>query len=115
MQLDKLVVTLIVTETNLYAQQNGRNFVTNAAEMKAFLNMNYTMGVNKLPTIHHYWESDDYNGNEEIRNVMIRERFKEILQNIHFSKNSKSNKEPDKGYKIRPLIHHFNKVCPETV
>ena len=53
MQLDKLV-TLIVTETNRYAQQNGRNFVTNAAEMKAFLGMNYIMGVNKLPSIHHY-------------------------------------------------------------
>ena len=62
MQLDKLV-TLIVTETNRYAQQNGRNFVTNVAEMKAFLGMNYIMGVNNLPTIHHYFESDDYVGN----------------------------------------------------
>ena len=114
MQLDKLV-TLIVTETNRYAQQNGRNFVTNAAEMKAFFGMNYIMGVNKLPTIHHYWESDDYVGNEGIRNVMIRERFKEIHQNIHFANNSKSNKESDKGCKIRPLIDHFNKVFPETM
>ena len=40
MQLDKLV-TLIVKETNRYAQRNGRNFVTNAAEMKALLGMNY--------------------------------------------------------------------------
>ena len=30
--------------------------------------------------IHHYWESDGYVGNEGIRNVMTRERFKEILQ-----------------------------------
>ena len=58
MQLDKLV-TLIVTETNRYAQQKGRNFVTNAAEMKAFLAMNYIMDINKLPTIHRYWESND--------------------------------------------------------
>ena len=86
-QLDKLV-TLIVTDSNRYAQQNGRNFVTNAAEMKAFLGMNYIMGVNKFPTIHHYWESGDYVGNEGIRNVMTRERFKEILQNIQFADNS---------------------------
>ena len=92
MQLDKLI-TLIITETNRYAQQNGRNFVTNEAEMKAFLRMNYVMGVNKLPTIHHYWENDDYVGNEGIRNDMTRERFKEILQNIHFANNSKSNKD----------------------
>ena len=87
MQLDKLV-TLIVTETNRYAQQNGRNFITKAAEMKAFLGMNYIIGVNKLPTIHHYWEYDDYVGNEGIRNIMTRQRFKEIPQNIHFANNS---------------------------
>ena len=81
MQLHKLVA-LILTETNRYAQQNGRNFVTNAAEMKAFLGMNYIMSVNKPPTIHHYWGSDDYVGNEGIGNVMTRECFKEILQNI---------------------------------
>ena len=73
------------------------------------------MGVNKLPTIHHYWESDDYVGNKGIRNVMTREGFKEILQNIHFADNSKSNKESDKGCKIRPLIDHFNKVFPEAL
>ena len=114
MQLDKLV-TLIVTETNRYAQQNGRNFVTNAAEMKAFLSMNYIMGVNKLPTIHRYWESDDYVGNEGIRNVMTRERFKESLQNIHFVDDRKSNKESNKGFKICPFIEHFNKVFSEAM
>ena len=99
MQLDKLV-TLIVTETNRYAQQNGRNFVTNAAEMKAFLGMNYVMGVNKLPTIHHFWESDDYVGNEGIRNVMTRQHFKEILQNIHFASNSNQTRNQIKDVKF---------------
>ena len=46
---------------------------------------------------------------------MTRESFKEILQNIHFADNSKSNKESDKGSKIRPLIDHFNKVFPEAM
>ena len=66
-------------------------------------------------SLHHYWESDDYVGNEGIRNVMTREHFKEILQNIHFADNSKSNKEADKGCKIRPLIDHFKKVFPEAM
>ena len=114
MELDKLV-TLIVAETNRYSQKKGRNFVTNAAEMKTFLGMNYIMGVNKLPTIHHYCESDDYVGNEGIRSLMTRERFKEILQNIHFVYNSKSNKETDEGCKIRQLIDHFKKVFPEAM
>ena len=114
MKLDK-DVTFIVTKTNQYAQQNGRNFVTKAAEMMAFLGINYIMGVNKLSTIHHYWENDDYIGNEGIRNVMTREHFKEILQNNHFADNSKSNKESDERYKIRPLNDHFNKVFPEAM
>ena len=46
MQLDKLV-TLIATETNRYAQQNRRNFVTNGAEMKAFLVMNNIIKLNQ--------------------------------------------------------------------
>ena len=83
--------------------------------MKAFLGMNYIMGVNNLPTIHHYWESDNYVGNEGIINVMTRQRFKETLQNIHLADNSKSNKKSDKGCKIRPLIDHFNKVFPEAM
>ena len=65
------------------------------------------MGVNKLPTIHRYWESDDYIGNEGIRNVMTRQ--------CQGNPNSKSNKESDKGCKIRPLIDHFNKVFPEAM
>ena len=77
--------------------------------------MNYIMGVNKLPIIHHDWESDDYVGNEGIRNLMTREHVKEILQNIHFADNSKSNKESDKGCRIHPLIDHFNKVFPEAM
>ena len=46
---------------------------------------------------------------------MTRERFKEILQNIHLEKNRKSNKESDKGCKIRPLIDHSNKVFSEAM
>ena len=41
-------------QTNLYASQNGCNFVTNDAEMKVFLGMNSIMSINKLPSIEHY-------------------------------------------------------------
>ena len=47
MSLDKLV-TVIVTETNRYAQQNGRNFVMNVAEMRAFVGMNHITGVYRI-------------------------------------------------------------------
>ena len=75
--LDELVDE-VVFQSNLYAQQQGRMFQTNAAEIKAFLGINFVMSINKLPTIHHYWETDTYIGNTGIRDIMTRGRFKDI-------------------------------------
>ena len=52
---------------NLYAQQNGKQIVTDKEEMKAFLGTNYVMGINKLPMIADYWRVDEYIGNEGIK------------------------------------------------
>ena len=41
-----VLMALLVQQTNLYLQQNGRNFITNAKEMKAFIGVNYIMAVN---------------------------------------------------------------------
>ena len=40
---------------------------------------------------------------------MIRERFKEVLRNLHFSDNAIANNE-DRGNKVRFLTDHFNKA-----
>ena len=45
---------LLVDQSNLYIQQNGREFKTNIDEMKAFLGINYFMIINKLLTIKSY-------------------------------------------------------------
>ena len=47
--LNKLI-SHTVAQTSLYASQNGRNFVSNDAEMKAFLGMNSIMSINKNTT-----------------------------------------------------------------
>ena len=80
------MISYILDQTNLYASQNGCNFVTNDAEMKSFLGMN-SMSINKLPLIEHYWSTDKCIGNQGLRDVMTKSRFKEILRNIHFSDN----------------------------
>ena len=103
-----ILVELLVSESNLYAQQNGCNFIMNSEEMKAFIGVNYIMAVNKLPNISMYWNYEHFIGNTGIQNVFTRTRFQEILQNIHFADNSK-NDSSDKGYKIHPIIEHFNK------
>ena len=102
-----ILLELLVDQSNLYAQQNGREFKTNIDEMKAFLGINYFMTINKLPTIKSYWECGEYVGNPGIRNVMARTRFEQILRNLHFADNQKDEKI-DKAYKVRSIIKHLN-------
>ena len=45
---------------------------------------------------------------------MIRKRFCEILQNLHFADNSKVDKT-DKAFKIRRVIDHLNSKFPEVL
>ena len=54
------------------------------------------MGINKLPSVASYWEVEQYLGNDGIKNVMTRQRFRDILQNLHFANNEKDDKS-DKG------------------
>ena len=92
------LVKLLVDESNLYTQQNGREFHTNEQ------NEHFR---NQLPTIKNYWEYGQFIGNEGIRNAMAGSIFEDILQNLHFSHNTKDDKN-EKGYKVRSLINHFN-------
>ena len=86
------LLELIVEQSNLYAHQNGRNFTVTKEELKAFLGINFVMAINKLPTIAEYWRVDNLIGNDGIQNTMIRNRFCEILQNLHFADSRKRNK-----------------------
>ena len=101
------LLELIVEQSNLYAHQNGRNFTVTKEELKAFLGINFVMAINKLPTIAEYWRVDNLIGNDGIQNTMIRNRFCEILQNLHFADNRKDDKT-NKAFKMRPVIDHLN-------
>ena len=102
-ELDDLV-SILVRESNLYAQQNGRNFTVTNTEMQAFLGINYKMSISKLPTIAEYWRVDSFIGNPGIQNAMTRNRFWEVLQNLHFADNTMQTDKVDKAYKVRPLL-----------
>ena len=82
--------------------------------MKAFLGINFIMGIDKLPSLEDYWSTDKCIGNDKIQNVMTRTRFQSILQNLHFS-NDDNDDKTDKSYKIRPVIEHLNKVFAESL
>ena len=106
--LNKLI-SHIVAQTNLYASQNGQNIVTNDAEMKTVLEMNSIMSIKKLLLIEHYWSTDKYVGNQGLRDVMIKSRFKEIFCNIRFSDNDTADSS-DQVNKVRLMVDHFNEA-----
>ena len=66
------LIQLIVEQTNICANQNGRVFSTDVDEMKAFIGINYIMGINKLPSLAEYWQVDDNVGNNGIKKVTTR-------------------------------------------
>ena len=101
------LLQLIVEQFNLYAHQNGGNFTVTKEELKAFLGKNFVMAISKLPMIVEYWRVDNLISNNGIQNTMIRDRFGEILQNLHFADNRKDDKT-DKAFKMKPVIDHLN-------
>ena len=110
----KELLELRVEQANLYAHQNGRNFTVIKEELKAFPGIKLVMAVNKLPTIAKYWRIDNLIGNDGIQNTMIRKRFCEILQNIHFEDDRKDDKK-DKTFKKRRVIDHLNLIFSEVL
>ena len=108
MKLNELV-KIICDQSNLYAAQNGREFATTPEETRAFLGINYIMSITKLPNLNCYWSVDSYLSNDGVRNTMTRNRFVNILQNLHFNDNETADKS-DKGYKTPNVINHLNEA-----
>ena len=73
------LLSLLKTESERYAEQNGRMFQTTLEELCAFLEINVLMGIHKLPKMRDYWPVDEGLGNTLIQKTMIRDRFLEIL------------------------------------
>ena len=63
---DPLSINLIASQTKLYAQQNGRNFLITKEEVKTFLGVNYIMAINQLSMLSLYWDSGLFTGNSGI-------------------------------------------------
>ena len=82
-------------------------------ELRAFISVNFVMGYHKPPNLRSYWEtgSPSFSVNF-VANVMARERFKEILGNLHFSNNEdvvpRDHPAHDRAFKVRWLIDYLN-------
>ena len=94
-------------------------FQATLKELCAFLGINILMGIHKLPKMRDYWSVDEGLGNTLIQKTMTRDRFLEILQNLHFADNlqklpPKESESFDRAWKLRPffdhLLKHFKKL-----
>ena len=56
-QMDTGTNEIILTETNRSPTQVGRNFETTDTDTKAFLGINFIMGINKLPSLEDCWST----------------------------------------------------------
>lgn len=99
----------IVYQSNLYAVQNDRILNLKKSELLAFVGLNLFMGYHILPSWKHYWSTSEDLGVPYAANVMPRNRFEKILQNLHVNDNiSIPRSGKDKAHKIRPLISTLN-------
>ena len=96
---------LIVHATISYARSkcNDPNFTTDRDKMSAFFGLNILMGINKLPKIRSYWDSNLFLGNAGFKTTMPSKRFQILNKYFHISDPRQEN-PTDKLTKIRPLI-----------
>lgn len=104
----------MIDQSNLYANQCGKNLNLKVEELKAFLGLLIIMGFHRLPSIRLYWSADEIFFFPRIASVMTQKRFLFILRFLHLNDNSlmppRGNLQFDKLYKIRPMINHLNLV-----
>ena len=112
--------SLLKTESKRCAEQNGRMFQTTLEELSAFIGINILMGIHKLPKMRDYWSVDEGLGNTLIQKMMTRDRFLEILQNLHFVDNlqklpPKESQSLDRAWTLRSFFNHLLKHFQEAL
>lgn len=105
---DDEVIQLVLENSNKYALQKGKHsFLTAAGEMRIFLAILFTSGYAPLPRRKLYWDPTNDVNNAAITNAMTRNRFEELMSNIHVADND--NLPPnDRMAKVRPLFTALN-------
>ena len=109
---DDEILSLIVRETNLFAEQSlaathsNTTWETNTTEIKAYLGFMILMGINRLPEIRDYWARDEKLHNSFIASRITRDRFEEISRYLHFVDDTILPSRDEPGY------HRLQKVLP---
>lgn len=118
-------IALLVEQTNLYAAQEIARHKemkkskrlskwkdVTAAEMRVFIGLLLQMGPCSFPSIEHYWSRNKMYNVMFWRSHMSRNRFQLLLRYFHFVDNLIES--PDRLYKVRPVIEHFNNIMRQN-
>ena len=104
----------VVESTNQYSiQKSGICIDTNVKELEQVLGMYFRMGLVRMTGTRMYWEKETRY--DLVAGVMPRNRFQDILQNIHFVNNLGEHDAADKLWKIRPWLFKFRENCLKIV
>jgi hypothetical protein len=84
----------IVHATISYARlnHNDQNFTTNRDEISAFFGLNILKGINQLPKISLYWDSDLLLGNTGFKTTIPLKHFFILNRYFHISDPRQENK-----------------------
>ena len=112
---DDSLVSLIVEETNRYAEQvlrgTRKQWSTDAEEIRAYMGFMILMGINHLPEIRDYWCTDKVLHYAPIADRISLDRFEEITRYLHFVDNDTlpARGEPNfsRLQKVDPIINHL--------
>lgn len=108
---------LLVTETNRYYMQNMHKYKrvkstkqwrdTTITEIKKFLALNILMGQVKKNNVNDYWTTDPYMETPIFGKIMTRNRFRQILQSLHFCDNSAIPDDASRLVKVESIMQYF--------
>ena len=105
------IMKFICEESIRYAISKGNHsFTIDTNTLKAFIAIFWVSGYVDMPRRPTYWKHNEDTNTTTVSSLLSRNRFDEIMQNLHLAGNSNLDKE-DKSAKVRPLINKLNDQC----
>ncbi|MGL5707887.1 MAG: transposase [Aeromonas sp.] len=118
------ILEYIVAETNKYYVQNTQKYKVakktkkwidvTVSEIRKFFALIIIMGLVRKVKINDYWSTNPLIETPIFSKTMTRNRFRQILQHLHFNDNSNIPQDADRLFKIQFLIDYFSKKFKEN-
>ena len=101
------IVEHIVEQTNRYSMQKGRNVNVTIHEVLGIIGLMIYSGYNSIHGKEMLWSSDEDVCLQWAKDLMPKNRFKDIFRDLHLADNTSLNPE-DPYYKVRPFFEMLN-------